>query len=419
MVTCHAASRQSLRRHMTGTLTLNEVRCWGPSAHSRDRARARARARTLRIESSESQCDLLKRPRTRALFVPLRHKRIRFESNRGECFESQKAGQVGLRSHTMRRTSSRSLAAVSLLALLTALAVPNRAEAEERANHATSVRMVRDAERDVVRIVVGFSEIPAFTARLDRNGLRLLVDVPNADIQGAPTALTDRQGVVGGVMAQAFQSDGKSTTRLLVTLLEQAKYSVTVDGTDLVIALAKDAANLPTSRKATHTIAAPQTTPRIKAVRFEHSDVEDRVLIDCSDMPEFRQTTIAPGKYALTLSGSELGKELSRTLDVSAFGGVLSSVSSFVAEKDPKSVVIQSEGDKTAVARVSRRGTTLIWSFAKPGSLPSSVTGVGLDGGIARRAHTVHVEDQVADIPLVRDGSEEPRALAKSDGDSE
>ena len=65
----------------------------------------------------------------------------------------------------MRRTSSRSLAATSLLALLTALAVPKRAEAEERANHATSVRMVRDAERDVVRVVVGFSDTPAFTAR--------------------------------------------------------------------------------------------------------------------------------------------------------------------------------------------------------------------------------------------------------------
>src|SRR4051812_16416757 len=214
----------------------------------------------------------------------------------------------------MRRTSSRSLAAVSLLALLTALAVPNRADAEERANHATSVRMVRDAERDVVRIVVGFSDIPDFTARLDRNGLRLLVDVPNADLQGAPTALTERQGVVGGVMAQAFQTDGKSTTRLLVTLLEQAKYSVTVDGTELVIALAKDAANLATPRK-TQTIAAPHGTPRVKAVRFEHSELEDRVLIDCSELPEYRQTSVAPGKYALTLTGTELGKELSRTLD--------------------------------------------------------------------------------------------------------
>ncbi|MEJ1960381.1 MAG: secretin N-terminal domain-containing protein [Gammaproteobacteria bacterium] len=320
----------------------------------------------------------------------------------------------------MRRTSSRTLAATSLLALLSALAVPNRADAQERANHATSVRMVKDAQRDVVRVVVGFSEIPTFTARLERNGLRLVVDVSNADLQGAEAALTERQGVVGGVMAQAFSSEGKSTTRLLVTLLEPAKYSVVIDGTDLVISLATSDAALAAPRKLSTTISAPQVAPQVKAVRFEHSDIEDRVLIECTEIPSYQASSSAPGKNALKLTGATLGKDLSRTLDVSAFGGVLSSVSSFVAEKDAKSVVIQSEGDKSAVARVSRRGTTLVWSFAKPGALPSSVTGVGLDGGIARRARTVHVEDQAEDnIPLVRDGSEEPRSLAKTDGDSE
>ena len=110
----------------------------------------------------------------------------------------------------MRRTSSRTLAATSLLALLVAVGIPNQAQAGEQANHATSLRMVRDRERDLVRIVVGFSEVPAFTARLERSGLRLVVDVPNADLAGAATALTERQGVVGGVMAQAFQVEGKS-----------------------------------------------------------------------------------------------------------------------------------------------------------------------------------------------------------------
>jgi type IV pilus assembly protein PilQ len=304
----------------------------------------------------------------------------------------------------MRRTSSRTLAATSLLALLVAIGLPDRAEAAEQANHATSVRMVRDTERDLVRIVVGFSEIPTFTARLERSGLRLVVDVPNADLKGAPTALTERQGVVGGVMAQAFQVEGKPTTRLLVTLIEQAKYSVSIDGTDLVILLAKNAADLSAPRPAAKTGALPEAT--VRAVRFEHSEVEDRVLIDFSEVPAFQQATPAPGKNVLTLTGTDLSKDLSRTLDVSAFGGVLTSVSSFVAEKDKKSVIIQSEGDKAAVARVSRRGKTLVWSFAKPGALPSSMTGVGLDGGIARRARTVHVENQVQDIPLVRDGSE-------------
>ena len=67
---------------------------------------------------------------------------------------------------------------------------------------------------------------------------------------------------------------------------------------------------------------------------------------------------IAPGKYALTLSGAELGKDLLwRHAGRSVVRGVLSSVSSFVSQKDAKSVVeIQSEGDKNAVACVSRRG---------------------------------------------------------------
>src|SRR5262249_43816162 len=149
-------------------------------------------------------------------------------------------------------------------------------------------------------------------------------------------------------------------------------------------------------------------------IRFEHSDIEDRVLIELSEVPEFRQSSPSPGKNTLVLSGVELGRALTRTLDVSAFGGALSSVSSFVADTDPHSVVIQSEGNKAATARVSRRGNTLVWSFAKPGALPSSLTGVGLDGGVARRARTVHVEAEVApELPEVRDGLEPAPKLAK------
>lgn len=315
----------------------------------------------------------------------------------------------------MRRRSSRTLAATSLLALLTAVAVPRGAHAEEGANHATSVHMAKDGERDVVRIVVGFSQIPTFSARLERNGMRLVVDVPNADLKGAPTALTERLGVVGGVMAQAFQAEGKSTTRLLVTLLEQAKYSVIIDGSDLVISLAKSQADLSGPRRST-TIkaAAPSELARVKDVRFEHSDVEDRVLIELSEVPEFKQASTGSGKNTLTLSGAELPKALIRTLDVSAFGGELNSISSFAADTGNR-VTIQTEGDKAATAHAVRRGNTLVWSFAKPGALPSTVTGVGLDGGIARKARTVHVENQVDDIPVVRDGSEPTPSLAKLD----
>ena len=320
----------------------------------------------------------------------------------------------------MRRTSSRSLAATSLLALLTALAVPTRAEAEERANHATSVRMVRDAEHDVVRIVVGFSETPTFTARLDRNGLRLVVDVPNADLKGAPTALTERQGVVGGVMAQAFQTDGKSTTRLLVTLLEQAKYSVVVDGTDLVIALSKDAANLGRQsqgheddrRAARHGAGQgrslrahgrrrsradrmqrrPRVSPDDERTRKEHAHVVRRAT---------RQGALTHARCLRVRRRADLGLEL-RPREGRKDGG-----DSERGRQDGRRSRHAPRQYLDLVVRQARR-------------LPSSMTGVGLDGGIARRARTVHVENQAEDsIPFVRDGSESDALLAKSDGDRE
>ena len=81
-------------------------------------------------------------------------------------------------------------------------------------------------------VSVTFTEAPTYTARLDKGNRRLLVDVTNADVVGAQPALTDRVGVVGGVMTQAFQTPEGKMTRVLVTLVEDAKYSVSVEGKD-------------------------------------------------------------------------------------------------------------------------------------------------------------------------------------------
>jgi type IV pilus assembly protein PilQ len=241
--------------------------------------------------------------------------------------------------------------------------------------------------------------------------LRLVVDVPDADLKGAATALTERAGMVGGVMAQTFKSGSGSTTRFLVTLLETAQYAVSVEGSSLVIAFAKDATALKAGKRvnaAVPTAAFASGAPRVTDVRFEHDTLEDRVLIALDGPVSYHESSTGPGKGSLVLSGARLDPGLSRTLDVSAFGGELASISSFVRDADGKTVVIQVDGDKAAQSRVAHRGNTLVWSFAKAGTLPSSVTGVGLDGGIARRGRTVHVDESPSNVPEVRDGSEPP-----------
>ena len=108
----------------------------------------------------------------------------------------------------------------SAVALLFALSIPRAAGAETSGlRHAQKMTVTADSEGGAV-LRVEFSDVPAFTARLESNGLRLVVDVPNADLQGVPAALTDRVGVVGGVLTQAFKAGGQSTARILVTLLK-------------------------------------------------------------------------------------------------------------------------------------------------------------------------------------------------------
>jgi len=108
------------------------------------------------------------------------------------------------------------------------------------------------------------------------------------------------------------------------------------------------------------------------------------------------------------LHGTKLPTALERTLDVSAFKGPVTAVSTYCATGDARGVVVEVEHAAGVEDRVERRGSELVWAFQDPKKLPSSVTGVAPDGGVARRARTIHVEDELVDVPEVHTGYEAP-----------
>jgi type IV pilus assembly protein PilQ len=271
---------------------------------------------------------------------------------------------------------------------------------------ATDIRLASAGAPGGAEIVVSFSSTPTYTARLERAGSRLIVDVPGAELRGAPSAITERVGVVGGVMAQTFRSNGAPTTRILVTLLESAEYAVSVEGSELTIRLSSGKPGvLGTPRARDGGAAEPRSRSsdpaRIRDIRFEHAADEGRVVIELSDLPEYREDKTSAGTRTLVLSRARLPKELTRTLDVSAFGGPISSISSFAAGSDKDGVVIEVDGSRPVETRISRRGPALVWSFFKAGSVPSTLSGVARDGGAARKARTVHVDEPLSGIPEV------------------
>ncbi len=320
----------------------------------------------------------------------------------------------------MRWTSPRLASAISLGLALTVFLPGNASAAGGPARFATDIQVAQTDDDGAAQVTVSFTAPPTFSARLDIKRRRLIVDVPNADIKGAPGAVTRRAGVVGGVLAQAFQTPTGKTTRIMVTLLKDAQYAVRARGDDLVLVFEPG----PLGALSERTRAAPAKASqaprsdepaRVSDVRFEHGALEDKVIIDLSHGVKHAVST-RPGGHTLRLQGARLPEGLSRTLDTSAFAGLVSAVSSYKKPGSSDEVVIEVDSGG-AESRITRRGSSLVWSFFKPGSLPSTVTGVGRDGGAARKTRTVHVEQDYSDVPTVHDGV--PNGMAEQVSEAE
>ena len=156
-------------------------------------------------------------------------------------------------------------------------------------------------------------------------------------------------------------------------------------------------------------------------MHFEHHADEDDVIIELSQMPKYSESRGKTGAPRLVLEGTDVPAALEQKLDTTAFGGVVSGVSTY-GDAGHRLVTLDVESEAPVDTRISRRGTALVWSMFKPGSLPASVTGVGLDGGAARKGKTLHVEDQIHDIPSVttdyRSGKRAPAEHTVSGADA-
>jgi type IV pilus assembly protein PilQ len=303
----------------------------------------------------------------------------------------------------MTRISPRFGKAASVLFSLWALSLSEAALAAPSARLATDMKVAAEGQ-GVTRVAVSFSEAPTYSARLERNGSRLIIDVPNASVKGAPAALTEKVGPVGGVMVQTFKSGKQSTTRILITLLSRAEYAISVDDGELVVRLAETKAALASApvQKLPNEKPAAGAQPLLKNVRFEHGSEEERVVLELSEATEFTQSSPRQGVAALTLPGGKIPDELVRTLDVSAFHGRVTAISSFPS-RGGEAVTIEVDATPGTRTEVTRRGTALVWSFF-PQQRSAASSGVGRDGGAARRIKTVHVEEAPHDVPRVYAG---------------
>jgi type IV pilus assembly protein PilQ len=305
--------------------------------------------------------------------------------------------------------------------------------AEAAHNHVRDVRMrVDDAVPNGTRIEIVGTAVPTYNVRVAEGGRRLLVDIADADIAGAPPAITQGVGVVGGILTQAYPTPTGVMTRLSVSLARDASYRVVPDGTTLnVIITPRGSADAPAGAASSPPEAASRVS--VRDVRFERAPAAtegcapngcDRVLVDLSSVPSYSLTTSAAGRLRLELRGTTLPPSLAHTLDVTAYRGALKAIS---ASEDTKlgATVLEIDRGIEAPGTVSIEGGQLVWSFPvpRPVTVAPPAAQIHIDGreasrdnGPVRRVTTVAREPAPIEGPRIETSihDEDPPAETSS-----
>ena len=277
--------------------------------------------------------------------------------------------------------------ALLLGALLAAGTVSQSALADTL--HVKDVKL-SSSSAGVAEVLIAATGTPQFSARVEGGGTRLVLDLDGADVQGAPGAITRGNALVGGVMTQAFQANGQRMTRVLVQLARAAEYRISAEPSGLRVHL--------TSAERTGPMRAPALPgaagPGVSDVRFDHQAGLDRVIIDLAGAAAYSESH-EPGRTLIELRDVRLPDALQRKLDTGAFGGPVRSVSTYRRTSDPTRVVIEVERGAGSSGVISREGQSIVLTVAT-GRMPSAISGVGADGGAARRSRTVAREENLA-----------------------
>jgi type IV pilus assembly protein PilQ len=297
------------------------------------------------------------------------------------------------------------------------------ASAESASNHVRDVHVrATDATSGAAEIEIAGTGALTYSVRAADGGRRLLIDLSDTDLVGAPAAITNPVGVVGGVLTQSFDTDAGRMTRLTVTLDRAASYRMVPEGATLRVVITPNAASssAPPAAKPPMAPAADSASPAasVRDVHFERASGKtpgcapngcDRVVIELEGLPAYSLGVSSSGHPRIELRATKLPDALAHTLDVSAYGGVLKAVT-VSHDQASGSTLLELDRDTDAPGTVSAEGGKLTWSFPvlKTSGQPSPIGPVRIDGqtvakdgGAVRRVVTVAREDGPKDLPRI------------------
>ena len=174
----------------------------------------------------------------------------------------------------MHLYKARKLRILRLAAVVAALHVSSVAWASATPNHVRDVRVHAATDlAGATEIEVSGTEAPSFQVRSEAGGKRLILELANADVAGAPESISDPRGLVSGILTQSFHTESGNMTRLTIHLSKDATFRVRADGTTLHVLFTPSSQgvvpNTDPAPKAAKTVPSAELTE----VRFERQPI--------------------------------------------------------------------------------------------------------------------------------------------------
>src|SRR5579872_1555987 len=88
--------------------------------------------------------------------------------------------------------------------------------ADPASNHVLDVQVHPAEGGGGTEIEIVGTGAPSYNVRVADGGRRLLVDLADSDVAGAPAAITSPVGVVGGVLTQGYETSVGHMTRVAI-----------------------------------------------------------------------------------------------------------------------------------------------------------------------------------------------------------
>jgi type IV pilus assembly protein PilQ len=329
---------------------------------------------------------------------------------------------------------------LSLIALAGVL--PGRTgHAEGESNHVKDVKVHADGAATTIEVTG--TTAPTYNVRIDDGGNRLLLELANADIAGAPPAITTPSGLVGGVLAQSFKGDAGTSARVTVNLVKHAMFKIKKDGNTLRLVLTPSDKTQADDSMVKVASSEPQVEiipSEVQTVKFERvpplapNDTSqatrphdstgcvsgcDRIVIALSSVPSYTISTTLTGHLRLELKDTKLSDMAARTLDVGSYRGFVHTVAAFHETKDNLTVLeIDREGELQGDLVVDDK--KLMWVFDVPRGTRWSTSGKYISKfEDVRKAVTVAKDPDFPEVPKVESsihGGETPAPAVHGDG---